>query len=68
MDWEIRDFEISQLSNECLLATYKLIKHNEPNEDIKYSLRSSIWKLLEGKWKMTFHQGTLIKGMKELTK
>ena len=29
------------------------------NEDKKYSLRSSIWKYYDGKWKMVFHQGTL---------
>ena len=59
MDWEITDFEINQLSNDCVLATYRLIKHSELNENKKYSLRSSIWKCFDGKWKMIFHQGTL---------
>lgn len=59
MEWEIADFEINQLSNECVLATYRLIKHNELNVNKKYSLRSSIWKCFDGKWKMIFHQGTL---------
>lgn len=59
IDWEITDFEINQLSNEFVLATYRLIKNSELNENKKYSLRSSIWKCFEGKWKMTFHQGTL---------
>jgi len=36
---------------------YKVIKHNRT--DKKYSLRSSIWKYCNGKWKMFFHQGTL---------
>lgn len=61
MDWEITDFEINQLSENCVLATYRLIKHSELNQNKKYSLRSSIWKCFEGKWKMAFHQGTLIK-------
>lgn len=60
MDWEITDFEINPLSNDCVLATYRLTKHSESNENKKYSLRSSIWKCFEGKWKMIFHQGTLI--------
>ncbi|AAK80508.1 hypothetical protein BJV85_001332 [Clostridium acetobutylicum] len=60
MDWEITDFKIKQLSNDCVLATYGLIKHNELNQNKKYSLRSSIWKCFEGKWKMIFHQGTMI--------
>ena len=59
MEWEITDFKINQLSDDCVLATYKLIKHSELNENKKYSLRSSIWKCFEGKWKMIFHQGTL---------
>jgi hypothetical protein len=59
MDWEIKDFKINQLSNDCVLATYRLIKHSELNENKRYSLRSSIWKCFDGKWKMIFHQGTL---------
>lgn len=59
MNWEIKNFEISQLSDDCILATYRLIKHSELNENKKYSLRSSIWKCFGGKWKMIFHQGTL---------
>lgn len=57
--WEIKDFTIEQLSNDCMLATYKVIKHSETRENMKYSLRSSIWKLSNGTWKMFFHQGTL---------
>lgn len=59
INWEISDFAINQLSDDCILATYKLIKHNELNENKKYSLRSSIWKCFDGRWKMFFHQGTL---------
>lgn len=57
--WDIIDFKIKQLSEDCVLATYKIIKHNEPNENKKYSLRSSIWKCYDRRWKMLFHQGTL---------
>ena len=57
--WEILDFKIKELSNDCILATYKLIKHSELRENMKYSLRSSIWKLFNGTWKIIFHQGTL---------
>lgn len=58
-NWEIKDFSINQLGDDCILATYKLIKHSEINENKKYSLRSSIWKYFDGRWKMFFHQGTL---------
>jgi len=57
--WQIMNFKIKQLSDDCILAMYKVIKHNESNENKKYSLRSSIWKCYDGKWKMFFHQGTL---------
>lgn len=38
--------------------SYKVIKHNE-DEEKKYSLRSSIWKLFNDKWKLVFYQGTI---------
>ncbi|MFD3157263.1 DUF4440 domain-containing protein [Haloimpatiens sp. FM7330] len=57
--WEILDFKIKKLSNDCILAMYKVVKNNEIDENKKYSLRSSIWKYYNGKWKMVFHQGTL---------
>jgi hypothetical protein len=48
------DFELHPLSDSVVLATYRIF-----NEDSKqHSLRSSIWKMNEGSWKMVFHQGT----------
>lgn len=58
---EIIDFEIMMLAPDVILATYKAIKHHETREDMKYSLRSSIWKNFNGQWKIVFHQGTLTK-------
>jgi hypothetical protein len=50
----LSDFELHPLSETIVLATYRIF-----NEDSKqHSLRSSIWKLNEGSWKMVFHQGT----------
>lgn len=59
INYEIIDFSIDQLSDDCIVATYKLIKDSNLNENKNYSLRSSIWKCFEGKWKMLFHQGTV---------
>lgn len=56
--WQIIDFKIEQLSDDYLLALYKVIKHTETDENKKYTHRSSIWKYVDGKWKMYFHQGT----------
>ena len=50
----LSDFEIHPLSEEIVLITYRI--SNEVNE--QHSLRSSIWKLVDGNWKMYFHQGT----------
>lgn len=60
LNWEIRDFDIKELSLECVLVTYKVIKHDEIDENKKYTLRSSVWKSFGGKWKMIFHQGTIL--------
>jgi hypothetical protein len=61
--YEIKDFKIKILAQDVVLATYKGIKHHESMEDRKYSLRSSIWKCFDGKWKMIFHQGTPTKAV-----
>ncbi|WP_242850137.1 DUF4440 domain-containing protein [Clostridium polynesiense] len=50
--WEVRDFTIKELENNCILAMYKLIKHNEQDESKKYSLRRFIWKNYTDKWKL----------------
>ena len=56
--WEVKEFAINNLSDNTILATYKLIKHDEQDVAKKYSLRSSIWKYINGRWKMIFHQGS----------
>jgi hypothetical protein len=50
----LSDFEIHPLTDDIVLATYRIF--NEITN--QHSLRSSIWKLNEGVWKMVFHQGT----------
>ena len=51
LNWEIIEFQIKELSEEYVLAIYKVIKHNETEEGKKYTYRSSIWKCIKGKWK-----------------
>ncbi|MEK4425265.1 nuclear transport factor 2 family protein [Solibacillus sp. FSL K6-1523] len=53
---EMSDFEIHPLSEEIVLTTYRI--YNAMTE--QHSLRSSIWKLIDGRWKMHFHQGTKV--------
>ena len=52
--FNVMDFSIKVLSQDVVLATYKII-----GESITLtSLRSSIWKRVDGEWQMVFHQGT----------
>ena len=48
----LSDFEVSVLSKEIVQAKYIGIFNG------KKTLRSSLWRLEDGKWKMFFHQGT----------
>lgn len=50
--YQVEDFAISHLSEDVVLATYKI------RTDASFSLRSSIWKLNGKSWLMVFHQGT----------
>ncbi|MBN8191793.1 DUF4440 domain-containing protein [Bacillus sp. NTK074B] len=49
-------FDIHPLSDEIVLATYRIC-----NEEMQqHSLRSSIWKVIDERWQMVFHQGTRV--------
>ncbi|MBP1993014.1 nuclear transport factor 2 family protein [Paenibacillus eucommiae] len=50
----LSNFEIHPLSNESVLTTYRIF--NEVK--MQHTLRSSIWRYRDGRWKMFFHQGT----------
>ena len=48
------DFSAKPLASDVVLLTYRSLPEGTP-----YSrLRSSIWKLIDGRWQMIFHQGT----------
>jgi hypothetical protein len=48
----VADFAVRMLAPNVALVTYRAEKRG-----IR-SLRSSIWKQVDGNWRMTFHQGT----------
>ena len=54
----IEDFQVKVLSPDVVLATYRAVKTDESREEMRNSLRSSVWKFLDGRWQMVFHQGT----------
>jgi len=55
----LTNFKTSLLAPGVILATYRVLRHGLTEEPPEYSLRSSIWKLIDGRWRMLFHQGTL---------
>jgi len=58
-DWEIRDFAVNSISQDCVLATYSAVKHTEPDESKKVSRRCSLWEIESGSWKIKYHQGAI---------
>ena len=54
----IEDFQVKGLSTDVVLVTYCAVWTNETRQEMRNSLRSSIWKFIDGRWQMIFHQGT----------
>ena len=54
----VSQFEAKLLAPGVALTTYRVVKQDEPRPHMKHTLRSSIWKLLDGRWQMMFHQAT----------
>jgi hypothetical protein len=54
------DFKSWILARAVVLVTYRAVRQRTSDEPPIYSLRSSIWKLIDGRWQMVFHQGTLL--------
>ena len=55
---EIRDFSARALSAELVLLTYRAVERSYSGGTEIHSLRSSLWKLIDRRWQMVFHQGT----------
>jgi hypothetical protein len=53
----VEDFAVRELAPEVVLVTYTSKKVAE-DQAVASTLRSSIWKHVDGKWQMIFHQGT----------
>jgi len=52
------DFKINILSADIVQSTFKTEKTDIETGKISRSLRSSLWRNANGKWRMIFHQGT----------
>jgi hypothetical protein len=58
--YEVSDFEVRKISEDAVLTTFKT-KRTINDTDVTIALRSSIWKKIEGNWRMFFHQGTPVR-------
>ncbi len=47
-------FEIHPLAEDVVMTTYRV----KDDTRMQITLRSSIWKRIDGRWQMFFHQGT----------
>lgn len=56
--WTITEFSARRLARRTILITYRLATWRGASADGTYSLRSSIWRSIGGKWQVIFHQGT----------
>jgi hypothetical protein len=57
------DFELRMFSEDIAQLKYKT-KNTENKNLTRTTLRSSIWKNEGSKWKMIFHQGTVVQSDK----
>jgi hypothetical protein len=53
----VSDFQIKELNENIVLATFKTDKISLDNSHV-LSLRASIWRKRSGNWQMIYHQGT----------
>ena len=58
VDRTMTRFQSRSLAPGIALVTYHLKSQGKAAEGPILSLRSSIWKRIDGRWRMIFHQGT----------
>jgi hypothetical protein len=58
IEFSLYDFQVRLLAPGVALATFRTVKSGPYLEEPSQSLRSSIWRYINGRWKLTFHQGT----------
>ena len=54
----VTEFAARRLAPEVVLVTYRSVRQGAPGAAQVSRLRSSIWKMIDGRWQMVFHQGT----------
>lgn len=54
----ISGFALKVLAEEVVLVTYRCHRQATCDAPASDSLRSSVWRHIEGRWQLVFHQGT----------
>ncbi|MDP9893656.1 glyoxylase I family protein [Variovorax boronicumulans] len=54
----ISEFRVQRMAPDIALVTYRAHRAAIPERAAADSLRSSLWRLRHGRWRMVFHQGT----------
>ncbi|MFE0014502.1 DUF4440 domain-containing protein [Mesorhizobium sp. NPDC059054] len=57
---ESDDFRMRVLSADAVLLTYRTVSRSSELGIERHALRSSIWQQIDGRWQMSFHQGTIV--------
>ena len=55
--WEAKDFELTKIATDNYLLTYVLIQ-----DKTRVTRRSTLWRRVNGDWKILYHQGTIVDG------
>ena len=58
MERSLTDLSVRSLAADVTLVTYRAAGRDLASGNEWHSLRSSIWKLTDGRWQIIFHQGT----------
>ncbi len=56
--FSLAGFQARLLAPGVALTTYRITRTTTLENEPKHSLHSSIWKFEDGRWQITFHQGT----------
>ncbi len=59
------DYELRPLAPNCAQLLYKAVMVKGGETTAIDSFRCSIWSLLNGRWQMVYHQGTLCNALKQ---
>jgi hypothetical protein len=55
---EIQDFSARWIAADVAMTLYRIVRRSPSDGTAAHSLRSSTWKIFDGRWQMIFHQGT----------